>query len=352
MGITLKEAIQILAENFSPFIHLPANSLAELDRPMRLFELSTGEEIRISARSPEGYLYLIDGEISVASGDVKRRYSASDERRLPITLAPAPDRLIVVADAPAILCQCESQDLDQLMSWQELAVEDGLFANPDALDRFRQVQRTCLAMKQLPLDCVEAAMQRMKLIKVLEGDEVVVQGEPGDALYILVTGDAEVWSQGLYDDAPVLVNKLHAGASFGEEALILGGTRTATVKMTTDGELLRLEKEDFDELIASSQAELVSAAVAKTMLDEGYRLLDVRYQEEYEDEHLEDSLLIPLPELRQRMSEIDPGERYLVLCKGGKRAEVATMLLKQQRIKAATIEGGIRDWPFEKVGGI
>jgi rhodanese-related sulfurtransferase len=52
------------------------------------------------------------------------------------------------------------------------------------------------------------------------------------------------------------------------------------------------------------------------------------------------------------MSEIDPGERYLVLCKGGKRAEVATMLLKQQRIKAATIEGGIRDWPFEKVGGI
>nr|WP_305825875.1 rhodanese-like domain-containing protein [Thiohalocapsa sp. ML1] len=97
---------------------------------------------------------------------------------------------------------------------------------------------------------------------------------------------------------------------------------------------------------------MVSAAVAKTMLDEGARLLDVRYEEEYDDEHIDGSLLIPLPELRQRMGEIDPNARYLVLCKGGKRAEVATMLLKQRRIKAATIEGGIRDWPFATVGGV
>jgi rhodanese-related sulfurtransferase len=41
-----------------------------------------------------------------------------------------------------------------------------------------------------------------------------------------------------------------------------------------------------------------------------------------------------------------------VLCKGGRRAEVATMLLKQRRIKAATIEGGIRDWPFETIAGV
>jgi phage shock protein E len=85
------------------------------------------------------------------------------------------------------------------------------------------------------------------------------------------------------------------------------------------------------------------------MLEDGYRLLDVRYEEEFEDEHIPGSVLIPLPELRDRFSELDPGERYLVLCKGGKRAEVATMLLKQRRIKAATIAGGIRDWPYETI---
>ncbi|WP_058555393.1 cyclic nucleotide-binding domain-containing protein [Thiohalocapsa sp. ML1] len=352
MAITSQEAISTLAKHYSPFIHLPAQALSALNRTMRLFELHPGEEIRISAGSAEGYLYLIGGDVTIVADNGKRRYSAGDDRRLPINLEPPPNRLTVIADSEAVLCQCESQDLDQLMSWQELAVEDDLFANQAARERFRLVQHSCLGMQQLPLDCVEQAMERMQLVKVSAGDGVVVQGEPGDALYIILVGEAEVWSQGLYDDAPVLVNHLGPGSSFGEEALILGGTRTATVTMTTDGELLRLEKDDFHELIAASQAEMVSAAVAKTMLDEGARLLDVRYEEEYDDEHIDGSLLIPLPELRQRMGEIDPNARYLVLCKGGKRAEVATMLLKQRRIKAATIEGGIRDWPFATVGGV
>ena len=352
MAITSQEAIQTLAKHYSPFIHLPPHALVDLNRTMRLFELHPGEEIRISARSAEGYLYLIGGDVTVATASGTQQCSAGDDRRLPINLEPPPNRLTVIADSEAILCQCESQDLDQLMSWQELAVDTALFQNSEARERFRLVQHSCLALKQLPLDCVEQAMERMQLVKVSSGDDVVVQGEPGDALYIIVVGEAEVWSQGLYDDAQVLVNRLGPGASFGEEALILGGTRSATVKMTTDGELLRLEKDDFHELIAASQAERVSAAVAKTMLDEGYRLLDVRYEEEYEDEHVDGSILIPLPELRQRMGEIDPGARYLVLCKGGRRAEVATMLLKQRRIKAATIEGGIRDWPFETIEGV
>ena len=350
MAISFQEAIQILAKHYSPFIHLPAHALVDLNRTMRLFELESGEEIRISARSAEGHLYLIGGDITVMTENGTYQHSAGDDRRLPISLEPAPNRLTVIADSGAILCQCESQDLDQLVSWQELAVEDDLITNREARERFQLVQHSCLAMNQLPLDCVEQAMERMRLIQVSAGDDVVVQGEPGDAMYIIVVGEAEVWSQGLYDDAQVLVNHLGPGASFGEEALILGGTRTATVKMKKDGELLRLEKDDFHELIAASQAETVSAAVAKAMLDEGYQLLDVRYEEEYDDEHIHGSILIPLPELRQRMGEIDPSARYLVLCKGGKRAEVATMLLKQRRIKAATIQGGIRDWPFETIG--
>ncbi|MCF7984058.1 MAG: cyclic nucleotide-binding domain-containing protein [Thiohalocapsa sp.] len=76
-----------------------------------------------------------------------------------------------------------------------------------------------------------------------------------------------------------MANLLRPGDGFGEEALILGGTRTATAKMAAHGELPGLEKDDFHELIAASQAEMASAAVANTMLDEGYRLLEIRYEE-------------------------------------------------------------------------
>ncbi len=57
-----------------------------------------------------------------------------------------------------------------------------------------------------------------------------------------------------YDDKPRLVNQLKAGSAFGEEALILAGSRTATVRMRTDGELLRLEKDDSTKLIAGSRS--------------------------------------------------------------------------------------------------
>ena len=43
--------------------------------------------------------------------------------------------------------------------------------------------------------------------------------------------------------------ELKAGDAFGEEALIVEGVRNATVTMKSDGVLLRLNKEDFIELL-------------------------------------------------------------------------------------------------------
>jgi rhodanese-related sulfurtransferase len=349
MSVNTSATVKALAKDYSPFIHLPASALPEAERAMRFFELNPGEEIRISARKTEGYLYLIDGDVTIGVGGDVRQLHAGDEGKMPIQLAAPPCRVSVIADTPAVLCQIESEDLDLLMSWQELATENDLLPSRQIRERFNQVQRSCLAFAALPLDCVERALDRMKSVAVKAGDDVVTQGEPADAFYVVVSGEADVWSVGIYDDEPRLVNQLKAGSAFGEEALILAGSRTATVRMRTDGELLRLEKDDFVELIAGSQIEMVSAPLAKSMLEDGYRLLDVRYEEEFEDESIPGSILIPLPELRDRFTELDPNERYLVLCKGGKRAEVATMLLTQRRIKAATIAGGIRDWPYETI---
>jgi rhodanese-related sulfurtransferase len=349
MSVNTQATVKALAKDYSPFIHLPVSVLPEAERAMRFFELNPGEEIRISARKTEGYLYLVDGDLTIGVGEDVRKLHVGDEGKMPIQLAAPPCRVSVIADTPAILCQIESEDLDLLMSWQELATDHDLLPGHQIRERFHQVQRSCLAFAALPLDCVEQALDRMKSVAVKAGDDVVTQGEPADAFYVVVEGEADVWCVGIYDDEPRLVNQLRAGSAFGEEALILAGSRTATVRMRTDGELLRLEKEDFDELIAGSQIETVSALLAKSMLEDGYRLLDVRYEEEFEDESIPGSILIPLPELRDRFTELDPKERYLVLCKGGKRAEVATMLLKQRRIKAATIAGGIRDWPYETI---
>jgi len=82
-------------------------------------------------------------------------------------------------------------------------------------------------------------------------------------------------------------------------------------------------------------------------VETGYKLLDVRYAEEFDDHHIPGATLMPLYELRNRMDELDKNDRYIVYCHAGGRSAVATLVLNQNQFDVVSLEGGIRDWPFE-----
>jgi rhodanese-related sulfurtransferase len=111
--------------------------------------------------------------------------------------------------------------------------------------------------------------------------------------------------------------------------------------------LLVLDKKDFDELINTPMVDRVSAKVARAMLDEGARLLDVRYEDEYEMEYIPGCTLIPLLELRERVGELEADTEYVVYCHSGKRSCVGAMILSEHKLQAVSMNGGIRDWPYE-----
>jgi rhodanese-related sulfurtransferase len=83
------------------------------------------------------------------------------------------------------------------------------------------------------------------------------------------------------------------------------------------------------------------------MISDGAQILDVRFEEEYEESFIPGSILMPLPELRSHIPELDKNKEYLILCAAGIRAAAATLLLRQKDIKARFIEGGIKHWPFD-----
>ncbi len=344
MGMKARDALAILKQYYSPFIHFSDTALAEAESAVRIFELNEGERLTIGAGSGGGFLYLLDGAADVVVNGISAPVKRADSKVLPLPCPARPATVDIVARGHSVLCHADSEALDYLLSWEELAKEK----RDDPVTRSMHTVRNSLAFRRLPLEAVEEAFNRMQTMPVDPGTEVVKQGEEGDAFYVILEGEAEVWSQDLYDDEQKLVATLASGDTFGEQALIVSGTRTATVRMTTPGLLLRLSKADFDELVSSSMIEHVSPEVAKAMLDaKSHGLLDVRYEEEYDDRYVPDSVHIPLPELRRRFGELDAAKPYVVICAGGKRAAVATLLLKQRRVKAAVIEGGIRDWPFE-----
>jgi len=79
-------------------------------------------------------------------------------------------------------------------------------------------------------------------------------------------------------------------------------------------------------------------------------LVDVRGAEEFKgpDGHVTGSLLIPLPELQERLAEIPPERPVVLLCHSGIRSALATQLLiKAGWERVANLRGGLRAWEVE-----
>ena len=60
-----------------------------------------------------------------------------------------------------------------------------------------------------------------------------------------------------------------------------------------------------------------------------YLLLDVREQAEVDRVHIENSIHIPLGQLRDRINELDKNKAYIIMCQAGVRAYNAYRILKQ-----------------------
>ncbi|EDN70886.1 rhodanese-like protein [Beggiatoa sp. PS] len=120
--------------------------------------------------------------------------------------------------------------------------------------------------------------------------------------------------------------------------------------MIEDGELLALEKPDFLKFFSQTMVREVDINVAKAMVDGGYQLIDVRFEEEYEELYIPEATLIPLNIFREGMENLAKDKQYVIHCRSGKRSRVAALLMSEQGIDAVSMRGGIIQWPYEKKG--
>lgn len=348
MSLIRSEALfsALKAQNHLPYAHFSDKRRSALGDVLRVFELGAGDSISLATSGQAVYVSVLDGIAAVK----RHREQSIDVRQGETRLSVPLDEVLQISSAAgAVVCVAGSEGIDELMSFESLI--DGADSRDrlsmEALERARRSP----AFRRVPLECVEEAFHRMDRMTATAGTEVIRQGDQGKLFYVISQGKAEVWQTGLYDESPQKVAELGPGDTFGDEALITGGTRSATVRITADAELLTLGKEDYQSLISQQLIDEVDSAVAQTMLRSGYRLLDVRYAEEYEDACIPASRLIPLSDLRSRADDLDRSARWVVYCRSGKRSAVATLLLKQRGFQAVSLRGGIADWPYKTVPG-
>ncbi len=94
---------------------------------------------------------------------------------------------------------------------------------------------------------------RVDVVKFLAGDTVFRRGDPGDSLYIVLEGLAELWFKSDSGER-VILETARKGDFFGEISLLDGGPRTANALVKEDIEALVVDRGDHDELFRLRQA--------------------------------------------------------------------------------------------------
>ena len=105
------------------------------------------------------------------------------------------------------------------------------------------------------LEDVLAVAQR---VSFQPGQVIVDRGDPGDAMYILVGGAAEVDVGGRY-------HRLERGDFFGEMAVLAGERREATVKAVEPVEALRIPADDLQAFLSANPQ--VAVGMLKSLVE-------------------------------------------------------------------------------------
>ena len=99
--------------------------------------------------------------------------------------------------------------------------------------------------------------------------------------------------------------------------------------------------------------EQITAEQAKNIMDteRDYVIIDARTEDEFAEGHIENAILIPEYEIKDRAEKELPDKEQLILvyCRSGRRSKIASEELVKLGYTNVKEFGGIIDWPYETV---
>ena len=291
---------------FQPFGNLDAQLLARLAQQARVLTLAADRWLVRPGRSLPGSYYLLRGRVRSYRPDAE--IDARDERaRQPIVPGPAAIKTLVTSSVLALEPRAA-----QLVAEQELFAGDSRPLQrlvPEPLPggwehRFVTHQVVTLLGPQQ----WQVLLRHMRAQRFATGQAVVEQGQRATDFFVLGAGRAEVVRDGR------CVARLEPGDFFGEEALVLGAERNATVTMTAVGTVMGLSGEAFlEQFLAVLLTRFCAHQTRETLRVGSERRPGI----------------IALAELRQVARRLAQGRCYEVLARQPAEAVLGAFLLVQ-----------------------
>jgi CRP-like cAMP-binding protein len=339
-------SVQVL-KTCAPLDGLKRENIAALAKKVSIRTMPAGRFLFKEGDTDKRKIWLISGMLELREGEqtVAMIRGGTAEARNP--LAPNLPRTVSARAMDEIsYLAIDSELLDVMITWdqtgtyevEELRAQlNGGTNNDDWMTTLLQTR----SFHRIPPANIQAIFMRMQRVPYKAGDVVIKQGDEGDYFYVIVNGQCTVTRETPLNRDGIKLAELSVGDTFGEEALIAGAKRNATITMQTDGVLMRLAKDDFRELMNEPLLQWANYDQARDIVARGGRWLDVRLPSEHQNQAIEGSLNIPLYFIRLKLGTLDPKIPYVVYCDTGRRSSAAAYILVERGFDAYVLRGGL-----------
>jgi CRP-like cAMP-binding protein len=161
--------------------------------------------------------------------------------------------VVIVVEPPDSLPSYDTEP-DEATELELADIEEIPLPAPRALGAAaRQALAATPLFAGLSSEVLEALVGQLELVSLEPDQELFREGDPGDALYVIVEGEVSVMSEG---PPRVEMQRLGPGSFIGEVALLTDQPRSATVVAVAAAELLRIDRVTLSNVLGQHGAML------------------------------------------------------------------------------------------------
>ena len=194
-------------------------------------------------REPNLYIILM-GEVEVIEGERNNKLVLAHLSKGEVfgeisALFRMPRVSTVLAAKPTVVLEIAGDVFEEMLEQNQLLRNAIIQRFGDRLTE--TALRSVSFLRFLPAGTLDKLIQESALVNIFPGNTIVNEGEPGDAMFIIVHGAAKVTHT--LDGQILSLAIIGPGDYFGEWSVMTGAPRTASVTALSHIEAIRIERE-------------------------------------------------------------------------------------------------------------
>ncbi len=345
MTIEIPSPDASVIRTFFPLCRLPQINFNQLCRNLEVKTIKPGDFIFQLGQEQNQLVYILSGKVSLQLKEFKLESIQAGTEAARFALAHQIPRKVNACAETKTRYVCINVDTVKMLQQQGTISEDSSEMIVEETEENDQDWMTTLLkspiFRALPPANLQRILMNLQSLDYSKGETIIRQGEPGDFYYLIKKGECLLLRQPSPKIKPIKLGELKAQDTFGEDAIISGQPRSVSIIAKTDVSLLRLDKENFLELIKKPSLKFIDLDTAQQKVSQGGILIDLRSPDEFNKQHLENSINIPFFSLRMHLNTLDRNQPCILICEDGKISEAAAFLLLRKKFNAWILQGGL-----------